>query len=259
MRCAAVIFDWAGTMVDFGSCAPVIAMRQAFEAEGVAVSDGEVRAGMGLAKRDHVTAMLGAPRIAAAWTAARGGAHAEQDIDRIFARLEPLMREAGAARAALIPGAAACARLLASRGVRVGSTTGYTRAMMAPIVAAAAEQGYAPDTIVCAGETPLGRPSPLMIWKALGDMRAWPASAVVKVDDAPAGIAEGKNAGCLTIGVAASGNAMGLDLPDYAALDETGRRTRLAAARSELLAAGADLVIDSVADLCAALEGRGLL
>jgi phosphonoacetaldehyde hydrolase len=80
---------------------------------------------------------------------------------------------------------------------------------------------------------------------------------VVKVDDAPVGVAEGRNAGCLTIGVAASGNAVGLNAAAFAALSEAERALRLAAARSELLAAGADAVIDTVADLPGALRDFG--
>ena len=257
MRLAAVIFDWAGTMVDFGSCAPVEAMRAGFEAEGVVVADEEIRAFMGLAKRDHVASILAVPRVASAWMKARGVAHDDQDVDRIFVRLDPLMREAGARRADLVPGAADVARALASLGVRIGSTTGYTRAMMEPILAAAARQGYEPETVVCAGETLIGRPSPFMIWTALMRMGVWPARAVCKIDDAPVGIAEGKSAGCLTIGVAVSGNAMGLDLSDFQRLTPDERRHRIAAARSELLAAGADLVIETVAEAPAALAALG--
>jgi phosphonoacetaldehyde hydrolase len=259
MKCAAVIFDWAGTVVDFGSCAPVVAMRSAFEAERVAATDPEIRAHMGLAKRDHVAAMLKAPRLAEAWQSAHGARAGEAEIDRIFARLDHLMRDAGAQRAELIPGVAAVARRLRAHGIRIGSTTGYTRAMMVPIIEAAAAQEYSPETIICAGETARGRPSPFMIWTALMAMDTWPAQAVVKVDDAPAGIAEGKNAGCLTIGVAASGNAVGLDLAGYYALSPEERALRVTAARTELLAAGADLVIDTVADLPDALQARGWL
>lgn len=258
MRCPAVIFDWAGTMVDFGSRAPVVAMQQAFEAEGVPVTEAEVRADMGRAKRDHVAQLLGVARIALKWRGRHGAAPSEADVDRIFARIEPLMRAAGAEYATLVPGAGEAARELRAAGVRIGSTTGYTRTMMGAIIEAAKSQGYTPDVIVCAGETSVGRPSPLMIWKALLDLGAWPASAVVKVDDAPVGIAEGRNAGCFTIGVAASGNAMGLDAATFAALSEAERGMRLAAARSELLAAGADAVIDTVANLPAALRDRGL-
>lgn len=256
MRYAAVIFDWAGTMVDFGSLAPVAAMGRAFESEGVPVTPEEIRAGMGLAKRDHVVFLLAMPRIASAWRDAHGAAAQNTDIDRIFRAIGPLMREEGAKRTTLVPGAAETIRLLTERGVRIGSTTGYTRDMMGPILEAAATQGYAPQSVICAGETAVGRPSPLMIWKALSELEVWPTTAVVKVDDAPVGIAEGKNAGCFTIGVAASGNAMGLEATEYANLSESERRVRLTAARCELLAAGADLVIDTVAHLPEALSLR---
>lgn len=259
MKLAAVIFDWAGTVVDFGSIAPVNAMRSAFAAEGVDLADDEIRSGMGLAKRDHVAMILAAPRVAALWTADGRPAAGDTEIDRIFQALEPLMRAAGAERAQLITGAAKTAATLRAAGVRVGSTTGYTRTMMGPILEQAAAQGYAPDVVVCAGETPQGRPSPFMIWRALETMGVWPASAVVKVDDAPAGIGEGRSAGCFTVGVAASGNAMGLDEAEFHALDADARRARLAAARTELLAAGADRVIDTVADLPIALADAGLL
>lgn len=246
-------------MVDFGSRAPVEAMRHAFEAEGAPVTEAEVRAGMGLAKRDHVIFMLKTPRVADAWRALHGAQATEADIDRIFENLGPLMRDAGAAHSTLVPGVAGVFEQLIAAGVRVGSTTGYTREMMAPIIVAAQAQGYAPEVVVCAGETSIGRPSPFMIWKALADLGVWPANAAVKVDDAPVGIAEGKNAGCFTVGVAASGNAVGLDHRAYLALDQSERLNRLAAARAELFAAGADVVIDTVVDLPAELRARGKL
>jgi phosphonoacetaldehyde hydrolase len=258
MTFSAVIFDWAGTMVDFGSLAPVAAMRAAFASEGVTLTDGQIRAAMGMAKRDHVAAILADSNVARAWRETHSAAANDSDIDRIFARLDPMLREAAAAHADLVPGAAETAALLKRAGVRVGSTTGYTRPMMAPILASAAAQGYAPEVVVCAGETPQGRPSPFMVWTALMQLDVWPTTGVVKVDDAPVGIAEGKNAGCFTIGVAASGNAMGLSLSDYAALPEAARLARLTAARLELLAAGADIVIDTVAELPGALEAKGM-
>jgi phosphonoacetaldehyde hydrolase len=126
--------------------------------------------------------------------------------------------------------------------------------MMEPVLARAASQGYVPEHVVCAGETPAGRPSPLMIYKACADLGVWPLSRVVKVDDAEVGIAEGKAAGAFTVGVAASGNALGLSLDALQALSSHERAGRVAVARNALLGAGADLVIDSVADLIPALE-----
>ena len=249
----AVVFDWAGTMVDFGCQAPVEALITAFAAEGVPVTAMDARRDMGRAKRDHVASLLTTPRIADAWRTQHGAAPTTQDGDRVFAALEPLMARAAERRSQLIPGAAAIAAELAAEGVKIGSCTGYTRAMMAPILPLAAAQGYAPAAVICAGETPSGRPSPLMAWAALIELDAWPASACVKVDDAEVGMAEGRAAGCWTIGLAASGNGVGLDLADYQALPEPERRARIAAAARSLTAAGADYVVDSVADLTPAL------
>jgi phosphonoacetaldehyde hydrolase len=121
--------------------------------------------------------------------------------------------------------------------------------MMGAILTEAAGQGYAPECVVCAGETAEGRPSPLMTWKALVELGIWPARACVKVDDAIVGITEGKEAGTWTIGVAASGNGVGLGLADFTALDLKTRHQRVEKAATELLAAGADYVVASVADI----------
>lgn len=249
----AVVFDWAGTMIDFGSRAPVVALCKVFAANGVPIEEAEARADMGMAKRDHIAAILRQPRVAAAWAAAHGNKHYEAAIDQLFGAITPMMREAANECAVLIPGAAEVVKDLRAAGVKIGSCTGYTREMMADILPAAAAQGYAPDVLVCAGDTAEGRPSPLMLWKNLVELGAWPATACVKVDDAAVGIAEGRGAGVWTIGITASGNSVGLSAEDFAALPPEARKAKVAAARSALEAAGAHLVIDTVADLPGAL------
>jgi phosphonoacetaldehyde hydrolase len=250
----AVIFDWAGTMVDFGCMAPVDALIEAFAAYGVTLSAADARRDMGRAKRDHVWAILNDPSMAAAWASVNGAPPSPPDADAIYAALEPLIEAAATRCADLIPGAGAVAADLANLGVKIGSGTGYTRQMMSGILPRAAAQGYAPQVVVCAGETPSGRPAPLMTWKALIDLDAWPAQACIKVDDATVGVEEGRLAGCWTIGLAASGNGVGLSLQDYRALAEQDRLTRVAAAAEQLKGAGADYVIDTVADIRPVLE-----
>jgi phosphonoacetaldehyde hydrolase len=244
----AVVLDWAGTVVDHGCLAPVRALQSVFAEAGVPISEAETRADMGRAKRDHVRALLALPRVAEAWRAANGAAPTEADVSTLHDAVEPKMRVCGAERAELIPGAEHLADLLAE-GVRIGSTTGYTRPMLTDILPRAAAQGYTPEVVVCAGETPEGRPSPLMMWKALVELGAWPAAACVKVDDSPVGIGEGRAAGAWTVGVAASGNGVGLDIDELEALASDRRDRLVGAAVADLRAAGADYVIDSVADL----------
>jgi phosphonoacetaldehyde hydrolase len=250
----AVIFDWAGTMIDFGCVAPVRALQAAFAAEGVRVNEADARADMGVSKRDHVRALMQREAVVSRWVAAHGAAPVKADGDRLYRALEPLMEAAAAEHSQLVPGAADLVAGLRARGVKIGSGTGYTRAMMRPILGAAAAQGYAPDVTVCAGETPSGRPSPLMMWQALIALDAWPAWRCVKVDDADVGIAEGRAAGAWTVGVAASGNGVGLDLDALRELPRAERVARVAAAGAALKGAGADFVIESVADLGPLLE-----
>lgn len=248
-----VIFDWAGTMVDFGCMAPVKALIAAFHENGVDIDEAVARRDMGKAKVDHVRSLLSYPPVAAAWEAAHGCSADERDLTALMERLGPLMREHAGRASQLIPGARETFERLRASGLRVASSTGYTRDMMVPVLAHAAEQGYLPEHLVCSGETPLGRPTPLMIYKACAELGVWPLSRVIKVDDAEAGIAEGRAAGAFTVGVA-SGNALGLSLEGLKALPPAQRAARLQAAREALRAAGADLVLDSVADLVDALE-----
>lgn len=249
-----VVFDWAGTMVDFGCTAPVRALMEAFAAEGVPIDAPFARRDMGMAKVDHVRSLLAYPEVAGRWRERHGSAAGEADVLRLMSRISPLMREHAARASTLIPGARETFEKLRAAGLKVASSTGYTREMMAPVLAHAAEQGYVPEHVVCSGETPAGRPTPLMLYKACAELGVWPLSRVVKVDDAPVGIAEGNNAGAFTVGVA-SGNELGLSLEELLALTPAERAPRQAAARAALRAAGADLVIDSVAELVPALEG----
>ncbi|WP_295532082.1 phosphonoacetaldehyde hydrolase [Novosphingobium sp. Chol11] len=252
-RIQTIVFDWAGTMVDFGCRAPVRALQEVLRRHGVAASEAEVRADMGKAKHAHIAALLAMPGLAAQWRARHGRAASGADIDRLHDEVGPLMIAAAAECAALIPGALETVRWARARGIKIGSNTGYTRAMMEAIVPIAAAQGYVPDMIVCSGETAEGRPAPLMLWKIMAELGIWPANACVKVDDAPVGIAEARNAGTWAVGVAASGNGVGLDAAALAALPPAERGSRIGEARAALLDAGAHMVIDSVADLPAAI------
>lgn len=250
----AVVFDWAGTVVDHGSKAPMGVFQRAFATFGVEISIDEARGPMGMAKRDHIAAVIRLPRIAAAWEAVHGHAPGEADIDRVYEVFVPLNIEVVTDFADLIPGAAETAARLREGGLKIGSTTGYTREIMAPLLPLAAAQGYAPDNLVCAGDLPAGRPTPLMMYRTFLDLNVWPAWRAVKVDDTEVGIEEGLNAGCWTVGVALTGNVFGLDAEETDALSNEAFEEMRAAAYGKLARAGAHFVIDSVDELPAVLD-----
>ncbi|TVR99364.1 MAG: phosphonoacetaldehyde hydrolase [Rhodospirillales bacterium] len=250
----AVIFDWAGTTVDYGSRAPMGVFVEVFARFGVDITVSEARGPMGLPKWDHIKALLQLPRVAAAWESAQGSPPDDAAVDRIYHVFVPANVEVAADYAQLIPGTAETVAQLRGRGLRIGSTTGYTRDIMDRILPVAEAQGFRPDNLVCAGDTPQGRPTPFMIYRTFLDLAVFPAWACVKVDDTEPGIAEGLSAGCWTVGVSLSGNGVGLSRQEVAALDPSDRQARNDAARQRLLATGAHAVIDTVADLIPCLE-----
>jgi phosphonoacetaldehyde hydrolase len=250
----AVVFDWAGTMVDFGSRAPMGVFVKAYAAFGVDITVAEARGPMGLAKRDHIAALMATRRIAAAWAARHGHAPGEADIDRVYEVFMPMNLAVVAEFSDMIPGAVETVRALRQRGLKIGSTTGYTREIMAKVLPRAAAAGYEPDNLVCAGDLPQGRPSPLMMYRTMADLGVFPPSAIVKVDDTTPGIEEGLAAGTWTVGVAASGNEVGLSLEEWLALPVAERRTRADRAGSALRQAGAHYLIDTVAELMPVID-----
>ncbi len=253
-RIQAVILDWAGTVLDHGSRAPMGAFVEAFARFGVAISIADARGPMGMAKRDHIRLVGTSPAVAAAWRARHGRDFDEAATDAIFEVFEPLNVAAVEAHSALIPGAREALDWCAARGIRIGSTTGYTRPIMERLAPLAAAQGFAPEVMVCAGDLAAGRPAPLQMWHAMAAMGVHPASAVLKLDDTPPGIGEARAAGCWAAGVALTGNIAGLTAEELAALDAPSREALRRDATEALLRAGAHAVVDSIADLPSLVE-----
>jgi phosphonoacetaldehyde hydrolase len=245
----AVIFDWAGTVLDHGSRAPMAAFVKAFAEFGVAISIEDARGPMGMAKRDHIR-LVGAA-VNGTWRARHGHDFNEADMEAIFAVFEPLNVAAvkTAEHSTLIAGTTETLAWCQGRGICIGSTTGYTRPIMEELAPLAAAQGFSPEVMVCAGDLPAGRPAPLQMWYAMAKMGIWPANTVVKCDDTPPGIGEARNAGAWAVGFALSGNIAGLSEAEMALASAAEKAEMRARATTELLAAGAHLVVDSIADL----------
>ena len=95
------------------------------------------------------------------------------------------------------------------------------------VVRVAKEQGYEADVTICAGDTPAGRPGPFMALQALIKLSISPVEAVVKIGDTVVDIEEGLNGGMWSVGIAVTGNEVGLTATEYAAVSAD-ERLRLA-------------------------------
>jgi phosphonoacetaldehyde hydrolase len=250
----AAILDWAGTTVDHGSIAPVRVLQQVFAGRGVPISEEEARRDMGVLKRDHIRKILFGPNVSAQWHDAVGHEPTEADVESLFANFVPLQLECLVKYSAVIDGVAATVARLRKRGIKVGSTTGYTRSMLDVILRLAAEQGYQPDCAITPDDVGGGRPHPWMIFANAIRLQVEPLEAIVKIGDTAVDIEEGLRAGVWTIGVARTGNMIGLSAEDFAALSPAEQAMRLENARIQLSAASAHEVIDAVADCEVALD-----
>jgi phosphonoacetaldehyde hydrolase len=255
MNLKAVIFDWAGTLVDHGSRAPVATLRTVFHAAGVPISVEEARRSMGIAKKSHIRAILAIERVNRAWFEQYGHAPGQDDVNRLFTNFEPKQLECLNEFSDVISGVRATFEQLRRAGVKIGSTTGYTRPMLDFLVSRAREEGWAPDVAICPEDVlGGGRPFPYMCYRNAIDLQAFPLSQMVKIGDTPSDIAEGLNAGMWTVGITRTGNEAGLTESEWSALSCSERAAMLVAAAQRLRNAGAHYVAESVADCLPVLE-----
>jgi phosphonoacetaldehyde hydrolase len=253
-RLEAVIFDWAGTTVDWGSLAPVRALTSLFAHRGIELSDSEVRRDMGLFKKDHIRRILAFPHVDAEWNKLKGRRANEDDVETIFTEFMGLQMGILDEHSQLISGVASLSERLRERGLKLGSTTGYTRPMLELLLARAEEQGYKPDLSLCPDDVAAGRPYPWMCLRLAVSFGLSSTTAAVKVGDTVSDIQEGRNAGMWTVGVTATGNEVGFTESQLAALSMSERDSRLDQAGNKLKTAGAHYVIESVAHLEPVLE-----
>jgi len=245
----AVVFDWAGTVIDHGCLAPAIVFQEIFAQRGITITPDQAREPMGMAKRAHIAAVASMPEVADSWLAVHGSCCQDSDIDAMYADFLPLQQRTLQAHSRMIDGAVEMVAWCREQGLKIGSSTGYTRELMETVSAAAKQQGYVPDCILCSEDAPEGRPAPWLLFEAAKRMNVYPMWHIVKVDDTPVGIQAGRNAGCWTVGVTRTGNGVGLSVEETQSLPPELLARRCNTAEAKLRSAGAHYVIESIAHL----------
>jgi phosphonoacetaldehyde hydrolase len=250
----AVLLDWAGTTMDFGCIAPAVAFVEVFRRQGVPISTAEARVPMGAHKRVHIQKLTELEGVRRRWQEVHGRPPGDDDVAAMFDDFVPLQLECLSAYSELIPGTLETVAALRQRGIRIGSTTGYTTEMTAINRRDAERQGYRPDSTVSASEMPAGRPAPYMCLQNAVNLGVDCVQACVKVDDTIPGVEEGLNAGMWSIGLAVSGNEVGLSLADWRALPAEEQSALRERAYGRMLQSGAHYVVDTIADLLPCIE-----
>ncbi|WP_037587311.1 phosphonoacetaldehyde hydrolase [Stenoxybacter acetivorans] len=253
----AVIFDWAGTTIDYGCMAPVQAFIDTFADFGITATAEETRLPMGYAKRDHIAAMLTMPRLAAQFQQRHHRSYTNQDIDKLYQHFEEKLMRTLRQYTSPKPHVLETVQRLRECGIKIGSTTGYNRAMMNVVASEAAAQGYAPDCWFCADDVNgFGRPYPYMLFAAMHRLGVSAVSAVVKIGDTASDIQEGKAAGVYTVGVVEGSSEMGLSESEYNALNAAQQQAQQRRTANAFREYGADAVILHMGELPKILANR---
>ena len=165
-KISCVIMDWAGTAVDFGCFAPLNAFLKVFsEEKGIDITYRQAREPMGLLKIDHIKAILNMPEVKAKFQVRYNRDWNMDDVNEMYRSFEKHLFSSLRNFTDPIPGVLDTMKLLREEGIRIGSTTGYTQAMMEVVRPDAAAKGYVVDNLVTPDDVPAGRPAPYMIYK----------------------------------------------------------------------------------------------
>ncbi len=253
-RIQGVILDWAGTTIDYGCLAPVRAFTALFADFGLDVNDGEARAPMGMFKRDHIAAMLAMPRLRDLWMSAHGTMPDDSDVERLYQVFIPRQTQVIADYTDVIPGVIEAVAMFRKMNLKIGSCTGYTRAMMDAIIPIVREKGYTTDVTITPDEVGAGRPAPFMCYMNAIRLGIYPLWTLVKIGDTVVDVHEGTNAGMWTIALAKTGNELGLSESEIATLPVDQVEVKLTAAREKLRDAGAHYVVDGLENTPMILE-----
>ena len=241
---SAVIFDWAGTTVDYGSFAPVQGFLDGFAAIGHPITVEMARAPMGLLKMDHARAIAQALPVALS----------EEEVRRAYESFEVELFANIGKHCDLKDHVREVVSDLRNRGMYIGSTTGYTSDMMAQVLPRAVAQGYRPDFWISPDLAAAGRPAPYMIWANMADAGIVDPRLVVKVGDTVADIAEGKAAGTWTVGIVMGSSELGLTRAEVEAIPAERLAELKAKVRSTYYRAGADYLIEDLSELPAVVD-----
>jgi phosphonoacetaldehyde hydrolase len=214
----------------------------------------EARAPMGAHKRVHIQRITEQDAVRRRWHEAHGRPPDDADVEAMFKDFVPLQLECLSTYSGLIPGTLEAVGELRRRGIKIGSTTGYTTPMVEINLRDAIRQGYKPDSTVCASDVPAGRPYPYMCLQNAINLGVTTVDACVKVDDTVPGVEEGLNAGMWTVGLAVTGNEVGLTRPEWAALSRGEQQVKRERAYRRMQQAGAHYVVDGIADLLPCID-----
>ena len=245
----AVVFDWAGTIIDYGSKQPALAFQDLFSEWGIAVSMKDIRQYMGMNKSEHIQALLNQDSLRKQWVGRYSKAPDAEDIHALLSGYEKALKQKVHDSFDFIPGFLDTIQKLSEMGIKIGTSTGYTLNIVEEILRIAEREGFIPDAAICASDVPKGRPYPWMCYLNAIHLDVFPMQTMIKIGDTVQDIRAGINAGMWTVGVAQTGNELGLSEEEVNAMNSEQLDKALSQITKNLKEAGSDYVVNGIWDL----------
>lgn len=249
-----VIFDWAGTVVDYGCVAPAVVFQKTFEHWEIPLTKEEILKPMGMEKKDHIRQLLRLEQVTKTWRELKGRDWTEQDVEEMYQSFEKMLADIVADYSEVMPGVKETVENLRKQKIVIGSTTGYTAEIMQKVTARAAKEGYLPDYLVTPEEVGTGRPGPFMVYENMRRSNVYPPCCVVKVGDTTMDILEGVSAGVWTVGILEGSSQVGLFYEEAQEMSGLEKEIRWKKAEELYRNAGADFVIEDITKLPKVVE-----
>lgn len=212
-----LILDNSGTFVDPFVIAPAMAFVKVFKKFGIDISMEESRIPMGIKKDLHIKKLLEIPSIQNKWINNYYREPNDEDITNIYREYIPIQKKILPEYCNLLPKVVETVNMIKQKGIKIGSTTGFSREMLDCILENIKTTELTFDSTVAGDDLDnsnihIGsRPYPFMIYKNMEKLNISDINTIVKVDDTITGIQEGLNAGCWTIGITDYSSYMNID------------------------------------------------
>jgi phosphonoacetaldehyde hydrolase len=204
---------------------------------------------MGMLKIDHIRELFKMERIRSEYVNKYGSEPNEQTVQEFYGLFEKFLFDELSKHIDILPGVLETVEKLRANGILIGSTSGYTQQMMDILMPLIEQQGYKPDYCVPSSAVPQGRPYPWMIFQNAVKFGKFDFSRFVKVGDTLVDIGEGVNSNCWSVGVLEGSSLLGLSKDEYDNISPTELSRLKKIASQEYMDAGADFVINTMADL----------
>lgn len=246
----AVIFDWAGTTIDYGNQAPVLAIRKAFQQFGLQVGRRQLYQSNGVDPLTRIQQLLSADDLKQAWYIKHPDIDVKAGAIEIYKWFNRDLIETLPQVAKVKAGIPTLISYLRTQDIRFATTSVYTAPMLSQVLPLASEQGFDPQINITAEDVEgVSRPCPDMLNLAIDKLRIRDCHSVIQVGDTPADILAGQAAGVTTVGIIEGSSLIGLSEEEFSHLPFAKRNSLNNEAAAKLQRAGADYIVQNAKDL----------